>query len=73
MHPQVEHFRNMPIEEKLRVVEALWDDIAGSDEPFPLPAWHRDEVLRRSAELDADPASAITREELWTRVRKPNA
>jgi hypothetical protein len=38
MHPEVEHLRQLPIAEKLRVVEELWDDIGQSDESFPLPA-----------------------------------
>jgi hypothetical protein len=41
MHPEVEHLRKLPIAEKLRVVEELWDEIGQSDEPFPLPEWHR--------------------------------
>lgn len=39
MHPDVEHLRQLPIREKLRVVEQLWDDIAESGERFPLPEW----------------------------------
>jgi putative addiction module component (TIGR02574 family) len=72
MHPEVEHLRKLPIAEKLRVVEELWDDIGQSDESFPLPAWHRAEVDRRAADLDADPAMAIDRDELWRRVDTRN-
>ena len=53
--------------EKLRVVEELWDDIEATGGRFPLPAWHRGE-----AELDANPALAITRDELWRRVGSSN-
>ena len=70
MHPDVEHLRQLPIAEKLRVVEELWDDIAASGEPFPLPPWHRDEAQRRASELDADPSIALTREKLWQRVNE---
>lgn len=55
---------DLPIAEKLRIVEQLWDDIGESDEPFPWMAWQRDEARRRVAELDADPGIALTREEL---------
>lgn len=68
MDPDVEHLRQLPIREKLRVVEQLWDDIAASGERFPLPEWHRQEAQRRAAELEADPSIALTREELWRRV-----
>lgn len=68
MHPEVEYLRTLPIAEKLRLVEDLWDDIGRSGESFPLPAWHRVEADRRAAELDADPSIALSREELWGRV-----
>ncbi len=68
MHPDLEHLRQLPIGEKLRVVEELWDDIASSGERFPLPEWHREEAERRAAELEADPSIALTRKELWQRV-----
>jgi len=68
MHPEVEHLRQLPIKEKLRVVEQLWDDIAASGERFPLPEWHREEAVRRAADLAADPSIALTRDEVWRRV-----
>jgi putative addiction module component (TIGR02574 family) len=72
MHPEVEHLRQLPIAEKLRVVEELWDDIVQSDESFPLPQWHRVEADRRAAELDADPSMSLSREELWRLVDTRN-
>lgn len=70
MHPDAEHLRGLPITEKLRLVEDLWDQIAASEEPFPLPAWHRQEAERRAAELQSDPSLALTREELWLRAER---
>jgi hypothetical protein len=32
---------NLPVSEKLRIVEALWDDIGASDEPIVLQPWQR--------------------------------
>ena len=58
----------LPVSEKLRIVEALWDDIGASEEPIVLEPWQRDEAKRRSAELKADPSIAIDRAELWRRV-----
>ena len=59
---------NLPVSEKLRIVEALWDDIGASDEPIVLQPWQRDEAQRRSNEMKADSSIAINREELWRRV-----
>ncbi len=64
MQLELEHLRQLPIKEKLRLVEDLWDDIAASGERFPLPEWHREEAVRRAAELEADPSMAISRQEL---------
>lgn len=68
MHPQMESLRKLPPAEKLQLVEELWDDLASSAEPLPLPEWHRVEARRRAAELDADPAMLIDRDDLWRRV-----
>lgn len=68
MHPQMDSLRRLPAVEKLQIVEELWDDLAGSPEPLPLPEWHRDEATRRFAELDADPSIAIDRDELRRQV-----
>lgn len=62
MHPEVKHLRQLPIAEKRRVVQELWDDIGKSAESFPLPQWHRVEADRRAAELDADPTISLSRE-----------
>ena len=64
----LKELRSLPIAEKLRLVELLWDDIGASDEPIVLHPWQATEVARRSSELKADPSIAISREELWRRV-----
>ena len=59
-----EEYQKLPIAEKLRLVEQLWDDIALSDEPFPIQSCHKEEAARRAADLDANPEFALTREQL---------
>jgi putative addiction module component (TIGR02574 family) len=68
MHADIDSLRQLPLAEKLRVVEILWEDIAVSTEDFPLPTWMHDEIERRLADHDSDPSAALTREELWQRV-----
>jgi putative addiction module component (TIGR02574 family) len=63
-----EHFRDLPIEDKLRLVEEMWDDIFASNELVTLSPSVRDEVMRRAAESDRDPSSLLTEEEVWRRV-----
>ena len=68
MSIEFENLRNLPVVEKLRLVEELWDDIAASDEPFPLQPWYLEEAQRRADELEQHPEIALTRDELWQRV-----
>ena len=68
MNVVLEQLRKLPIAEKLRIVEQLWDDIRESEEPLILRDWHKEEAGRRAAELEANPDIALTREELWERV-----
>ncbi len=68
MSIELEELRKLPIADKLRIVEQLWEDIADSSEPFPLQPWHQEEVQRRADELDRNPEITITREEVWKQV-----
>ena len=69
----LDDIHDLPIEEKVRLVEKLWDDIFASSEPFPLRPWHEEEARKRADELDANPSRAIDRAELWRKVRSINA
>ena len=64
MHPQMEILRDLPSEDKLQLIEELWDDLSN----VPTPEWHKEEIRSRAAELDADPSIAISEEEMWRRV-----
>ena len=59
---------NLPVADKPRLVEQLWDEIGAAAETAGLQDWHKDEIRRRAAELDATPESAITEDELWKQV-----
>lgn len=68
MSVELEELRKLPLADKLRIVEQLWEDIADSREPFPLQPWQQEEAHRRAEELDRNPEIAITRTELWRQV-----
>ena len=55
--------------EKLQLVQDLWDDLAADPESVPIPEWQKQELDRRAANLKANPASALTWEEVKRRVR----
>lgn len=55
--------------EKLQLVEDLWDDLATIPEAVPIHDWQIEELTRRKANLSANPASALTWQEVQRRVR----
>jgi putative addiction module component (TIGR02574 family) len=60
----------LPVAERVRLVEAIWDSIAAVPDALPLTQWQKDELDRRLAELDADPDSGATLEEVFARIRR---
>ena len=72
MNPNIDQLRGLPVADKLRIVEQLWDDIHESEEALVLRDWHEQEARRRSEELRADPEIALTSDELWKRVDETN-
>lgn len=55
--------------EKLQLVEDLWDDLASTPHEIPLHDWQKEELARRKANLQNNPASGLSWEELKRRIR----
>ena len=60
----------LPVAERVRLVEAIWDSIAAAPEALPLTDWQREELDRRLAEFEADPDSGSTLEQVFARIRR---
>lgn len=60
----------MPLDERVELVEAIWDSISAVPEALPLASWQREELDRRLAEYEANPDSGATMEEVFARVRR---
>jgi putative addiction module component (TIGR02574 family) len=60
----------LPVEERVRLVEAIWDSISAAPEALPLTQWQREELDRRLAEFEADPEAGSTLEEVFARIRR---
>ncbi len=50
-------------------LEDLWDDLANTSNAVPVHDWQREELDRRKANLEENPASGLTWEEVKRRVR----
>ena len=60
----------LPVSERVRLVEAIWDSVSAVPEALPLTQWQKDELDRRLAEFEADPDSGATLEEVFARIRR---
>ena len=58
-------FDELPVEEKVQYVEALWDRIAAAPEEVGVPDWHRQLLRDRLAEYRRDPKAGRS----WRDVR----
>ena len=59
----------MSIEDRLRLIEEIWESLSPSADELPLPESHRQELDRRLAAADADPQAGLTWEEVKARLR----
>lgn len=52
----LEEILRLPPDQRLQLVEDVWDSLAASPEQIGVPAWHREELERRLA----DPGEQVT-------------
>ena len=45
--------RKLPPDEKLRIIEALWSDIAGDESSFESPARHQEALIKTETDFAA--------------------
>jgi putative addiction module component (TIGR02574 family) len=57
--------RDLPVAERLKLIEDLWDSIDAEAEGLPLPDWHRAEIDHRLDALDAGAVGSP-----WEQVRR---
>ena len=69
MHPELSRVFDLPLQDQLRLVEDLWDHIATSNEPLPVPDWQKDELDRRKRNFEANPESVIRWEDAKNKIR----
>lgn len=60
----------LPVPERVRLVEAIWDSISAAPDALPLTDWQKAELDRRLAEFDQDPERGGTLEEVFGRIRR---
>lgn len=60
----IEDFRKLPTEKKVRLAQALWDDVAEEAAHLPLSEAHRQLLDERLAQHEAQPEDVEPREKV---------
>ena len=66
----IAELRKLPPTEKLKIIEALWGDIAADDGSFESPAWHEEELRKTEAELAAGRVEVLDWDDAKKELRK---
>jgi putative addiction module component (TIGR02574 family) len=69
MNPIASSVFDLTPAEKLQLVEDLWDDLAASPDDVPVHEWQKLELARRKENLQSNPSSGASWEDVKRRVR----
>ncbi|MDC0936984.1 addiction module protein [Pirellulales bacterium] len=69
MHPTMNELSQLPVSERLELVQQLWDSIGTSKNELPVQLWQRELVRSRFAEFDGrEEEIGLSREQVWKEV-----
>ena len=69
MHPAMEQLSQLPLAERLELVQDLWDSIGQSKQELPVQDWHRELAQARLAEIEGrEKEIGLSEDEVWKRV-----
>ncbi|HIE96799.1 MAG TPA: hypothetical protein EYG03_03560 [Planctomycetes bacterium] len=69
MHPAMNELSQLPVSERLEIVQDLWDSIGDSREQLPIQEWHRELVKARLVAFDGrEEELGISQEQVWRQV-----
>ncbi len=60
----------LPVEDRVRLVEAIWDSISAVPDAITLTDRQKRELDKRLAEYEADPDAGSSLEEVFARIRR---
>ena len=73
MNAQLAPIFQLSREEKLQLVEELWDSIVQEESQQPLAQWKIDELIRREEAYKKDPSTALSWEEVKASILRRHA
>jgi hypothetical protein len=60
----------MTVEEKLRLMDELWEDLSRDPDKIESPEWHRDELKKREARIASGQAKFMDGEKAKKEIRR---
>ena len=66
----IAELRKLPSTEKLKIIEALWSDLAGDEESFVSPPWHEDALRETASKFTEGSIQSFAWEEAKKKLRK---
>jgi len=66
----LEQIHQMPLREKLLVMEAIWDDISREEQDLQVPQWHKDTLDERERMVADGKAQFIDWEEAKKQIKE---
>jgi putative addiction module component (TIGR02574 family) len=73
MNAQLAPIFQLSRQEKLQLVEELWDSIVQEESQQPLAQWKIDELTRREEAYQKDPSTALSWDEVKASILKRHA
>lgn len=67
---EIPGFHALNVDEKLKLLEEIWDNVASHSEDLPVPDSHKAELQARMERFRANPDSAISLEEFQRRIEQ---
>lgn len=58
----------LSVEDRIRLVDEIWDSIAAETAGADIPQWHKDILEERLADLAANPEASVPWEEAMARI-----
>jgi putative addiction module component (TIGR02574 family) len=58
------------VEDRLALLEEIWESLDPASSAVPSPAWHEDELRKRVAAFEADPHQGHPFEEVIAEIRR---
>jgi hypothetical protein len=66
----IAELRKLPAIEKLKIIEALWSDLADDEKSFASPAWHEDALRQTETEFAAGGIDILDWDDAKKELRK---